>query len=558
MKVRRSVAYRKAGRGLCVVLALGTATMASGGDIATDAARRTADTALAQHDPVRAEVVIRQAMAQTHAEDALRAWLAEALMQENDRKGALSVLDAGACTPDSAELGWRVRGEIALADGHVDAATEAFDQALRIAPNDADLWVSIAATRFTAGEHAQAEAAADHAVALDPNNPHALAMRGMMIREQFGLAAALPWFEAALLIHPDDAPLLDAYASTLGDMGEYKAMLIVARKLAEVDPKNQRARLMEAVLAARAGQTNLARSILQRTGTAFRDMPAAMLLSGVLEYRAGNLDLSVEVLERLVRGQPDNLTARHVLARALAARGEWRRLVDLFDGDVVAGRAGPDLTVLVGQAWTRLALHESAAQANLDRSRGRALIAQGGAVRDARGTALSSTGAASVLAVRYADNPRPAANAVPYIRALLSAHQADAAQTVADRLRDENAGNADAQMLAGDVRTIRGEPREALIDYTNAAAIRFNEAVLVRMDATLRGVGRGADADAMTSRYLAQNPESATAMTLLAAGWAGNPARARDLVALRKAMLARGAELPLTAHAPSTTATKAG
>lgn len=543
---------------LLAALALGGATVASGGEPAIEAARHAADAAIARHDPVAAEVGLRQAIARTHADNSLRAWLAQALLGEGDRDAARRVLDAGGLSPDSAGMGWRIRGQIELADGNLPAAAAALDKALKVAPDDADLWVSIAALRFTGGEQALAEAAADRAVALDPRNPRALALRGMLIREQYGLSAALPWFETALKLHPDEPALLDAYASTLGDMGEYKAMLIVARKLAEVDPKNQRARLMEAVLAARAGQTNLARSILQRTGTAFRDMPAAMLLSGVLEYRAGNLDLSVEVLERLVRGQPDNLTARHVLARALAARGEWRRLVDLFDGDVVAGRAGPDLTVLVGQAWTRLALHESAAQANLDRSRGRALIAQGGAVRDARGTALSSTGAASVLAVRYADNPRPAANAVPYIRALLSAHQADAAQTVADRLRDENAGNADAQMLAGDVRTIRGEPREALIDYTNAAAIRFNEAVLVRMDATLRGVGRGADADAMTSRYLAQNPESATAMTLLAAGWAGNPARARDLVALRKAMLARGAELPLTAHAPSTTATKAG
>jgi hypothetical protein len=50
-------------------------------------------------------------------------------------------------------------------------------------------------------------------------------------------------------------------------------------------------------------------------------------------------------------------------------------------------------------------------------------------------------------------------------------------------------------------------------------------------------------------------------MTLLAAGWAGNPARAADLAALRKAMLARGMDLPLAggaANTPSTTRAKAG
>ena len=369
----------------------------------------------------------------------------------------------------------------------------------------------------------------------------------MLIREQYGLAASLPWFETALQLHPDEPALLDAYASTLGDMGQYRAMLIVVRRLAEVDPRNQRPRLMEAVLAARAGQTDLARSILERTGTAFRDMPAAMLLSGVLEYRAGNVEVAVELLERLVRGQPDNLTARHVLARALAAKGDWRRLIDLFDGDVAAGRAGPDLIALVGQGWMRLSDRDGGTQAKADREKGRAMIARAAAMGGtAPGAALAGEGAVSVLALRYADNPRAAANAVPYIRALLGAHQAETAQPIADRLRDENAGNADANMLAGDVRMIRGDARGALLDYTNAAAIRFNEAVLVRMDAALRAGGRGADADAMTSRYLAQNPQSATAMTLLAAGWANNPARAHDLAVLRRAMLARGLDLPVT------------
>jgi tetratricopeptide (TPR) repeat protein len=534
------------------------ATVASGGDTAIDAARHAADAAIARHDPVSAEIGLRDAIARTHADNALRAWLAEALLGQGDRDGARRVLDAGALTPDSGGLGWRIRGQIALADGNLGAAAKAFDQALHFAPDDADLWVSIASFRFTGGEQALAEVAADRAVALDPRNPRALALRGMLIREQYGLAAALPWFETALQLHPDEPALLDAYASTLGDMGQYRAMLIVARKLAEVDPKNPRARLMEAVLAARAGQTDLARSILQRTGTAFRDMPAALLLSGVLEYRAGNYDLSVDVLERLVQGQPDNQTARHVLARALAAKGEWRRLIDVYDGDVAAGRAGPDLIALVGEGWTRLAVRQSGVQATSYRDKGRAMIARAAAMGGTvPGAALASDGAASVLAIRYADNPRAATNTVPYIRALITAHQAEAAQPIADRLRDENVGNADAQMLAGDVRMIRGEAHDALIDYTNAAAIRFNEAVLVRMDAALRACGRGNDADAMTSRYLAQNPESATAMTLLAAGWAGNPARARDLTALRKAMLARGAELPVY-HAPSTARAKAG
>lgn len=515
-----------------------------GGESAIAQARREAATAIEARDPVRAETVVRQAIAAHHADDALRASLAQALLAEGDRIGARRVLDAGAMTADSMGLGWRVRGQIALADGDLPGAARAFDQALHHGPDDADLWVAIAALRFTGGEQTLAVAAATRAVALDPKNPRALALRGMLIREQFGLSASLPWFEAALRIHPDDPALLEAYGSTLGDMGEARAMLIVARKLAEVDPRNPRALFMQAVMAARAGQTALARSILLHTGDAFRDMPAAMLLSGVLEHRAGNEEVAAQTLERLVRMQPDNMVAHGVLARVLAARGDWRRLIAHEDGDVAAGRSGPDLTALVGEAWSQIAARETGDRARTDRARGLALIARARSQARNAPAPLAVSAPLGVLATHYADNPRSAANAVPYIRALLAAHQVGEAQGVADRLRDENSGNAEANLLAGDVRLAGGQAQAALADYTNAAAIRFNEAVLVRMDAALRGAGRRADADAMTSRYLAQNPESATAMALLAASWADDPAHARDWADLRKAMLARGLATP--------------
>ena len=544
---RALVGVSLVGAGLVGAGAVG-ASVVSAGDPAVFAARHAADLTIGR-DPVAAELVVRRAIARTHADDALRPWLAAALLARGDRDGALAVVNAGPMTPDGAGLGFRVRGQIALVEGRLNDAAAAFDQALYFAPDDSDLWVAIASLRFTGGQQALAIVAADRAVALNPNNSRALALRGLLIREQYGLAASLPWFEAALQVHPDQPALLDAYASTLGDMGQYRAMLIVARKLAAVDPKSRRPLLMEAVMAARAGQTALARSILERTGTAFRDMPAAMLLSGVLEYRAGNFDMAVEVLEHLVRVQPDNIAARPVLARALAGKGDWRRLVDLFDGDVAAARAGPDLTALVGQAWLHLAGRENADRARPDRAHGQALVRSAATDRRQLVMPLASNGSLPVLAQHYAENPQAAITAVPYIRALIAAHQADAAQAVADRLRDQNAGNSDAQMLAGDVRMARGDARGALIEYAKAAAIRFNEAALVRMDAALRATGRRGDADGMTSRYLAQNPQSAVAMTLLAAGWAGNPARAADLAVLRRAMLARGTDAPSTAGA---------
>ena len=59
------------------------------------------------------------------------------------------------------------------------------------------------------------------------------------------------------------------------------------------------------------------------------------------------------------------------------------------------------------------------------------------------------------------------------------------------------------------------------------------------MDATLRALGRVGDADSMTSRYLAQNPQSVLAMKLLAASWAKGPRR-DAYGAVSRALAARG------------------
>ncbi len=518
--------------GRCAV-ALSLALLALAGPAASasrlDDLRAKAQAALDKRDAVSAEVMLRGAIRMGASEDALRAHLGAALLAEGDRAEARNVLEGGGFAPGTEALGWRTRGQIALDEGDLRSAAAAFDTALKINPADADLWVAIAALRFSGGEQLQSVEAAERAVALDPKNARALAFRGMLVREQFGLGASLPWFEAGLKAWPDDPVLLGEYAATLGDMGQYRAMLIVCRKLAQIDPKNPRPAYLQAVMAARAGQTDLARTILQRTKTALRSTPAAILLTGVLEYRAGNINVAVEQFDRLVRMQPDSLAARKMLLRALARQGSDPLIIQRFDADAAQPWAAPYTLRLVGESWQRLG----------DKARAEALFARA-AHPAAHGPApLPTEFSTNVLANAYADAPNRAQTAVPYIRALLRDGRKDEAQAAADRLRDANQGAAEAHLLAGDVRTLRGDAAGALADYQKGAAIRFTEPVLQRMDAALRALGRTRDADAMTSRYLAQNPQSLAAMKLLAAVWVSEP-RGDAYIAVSRALAARG------------------
>jgi len=370
------------------------------------------------------------------------------------------------------------------------------------------LWIDIARLRFTGGEQAQAIEAADRAVKLSPKDPRALELRGLLIREQFGLYAALPWFEAGLQVAPNDPRLLGEYAATLGDMGQYKAMLVVCRKLAEVDPGNMRALYLQAVLAARAGQTTLARQILLHTGKALQDMPAAMLLNGILEFRAGNTNLAVGHFDRLVRMQPENLQARMLLVRALKRQGLNAEAIDAAGMWVNSQIAPPYLLAVTGQAYLALG----------KKGEGAALVARSEEVGEQAAEPIFSAQPLGALALSYADAPNFAGSAVPYIRGLIGAGDEQRAMAVADRLRLANPGAADAWLLSGDTRMAAGDELGALDLYGRAALIRFNLPTLLRIDHAMRALGRPADANAMVARYLSQNPGNPQALKLLSFG----------------------------------------
>lgn len=465
-------------------------------------------TALAKRDGIAAEVTLRAAMGQGASADDVRAELGEALLLQGDRREARRVLFGGDFRPESAAHGWQLRGRVELMEGHLAAAGQAFDQSWRIAPDNASLWVDIARLRFSGGEQAQAIEAAERAVKLDPRDPRALELRGLLVREQFGLQAALPWFEAGLGVAPDDVGLLGEYAATLGDLGQYRAMLVVCRKLAKVDPGNVRALYLQSVLAARAGQTSLARKILLQTGTALRDMPAAMLLNGILEYRAGNANLAVGHFDRLLRVQPDNLQVRMLMMRALERQGLHQQADEIAGAWVTQSFAPPYLLVLAADAEAALGRRAPAAAF---RQRARA-VGQRAAMPIAAGQPLP------VLALAYGDAPNFAANAVPYIRGLIESGNAAQAVSVADRLRLANPGAAEAWLLAGDARLTAGDRVGALDQYGRAALIRFNLPTLQRIDHVMRLLGKPAEANAMVARYLRQNPGSPQALKLLSAG----------------------------------------
>lgn len=486
--------------------------------------------AIERGDGVAAEVAARRALTEGRPHAAVDAYLGEAALLQDNPDEARQWLASGQFDAASAHRGFHALGLLELEAGRYGPAAQAFDKALAAGQPNGRLWVDIGRLRYQAGEQHLAADAVERALAIDPREPQALKFQAALVRDAQGLEAALPWFERALQAAPKDLDLLGDYAATLGDLGRNREMLAAVREMVRIDRGDPRAYFLQAVLAARAGQDDLARRLLWRTDGEYDDTPAGMLLQGVLEYRAGSTELAVDKFEKLADRQPDNETVARLLGRALLADGDAGEVIDRFAARASRADASPYLLTLVGRAYEQLDRRDLAAPF-LDRA---ARAAQPSLV------ALPPSDAGELAIFRWGDGDPTAPDvAVPMLRRLLSQGRLAEAAAYAAKLRQRYPNSSDIEALAGDAALLSGKASGALDLYRSAARVRWTAALAERLAAAETRLGRPERAEAELTAYLAQHPRNGvlTALVGRAAAVDGDWHRAALL-------LGHAAELP--------------
>jgi tetratricopeptide (TPR) repeat protein len=432
--------------------------------------------------------------------------LAEAWLLQGDPARALTEVQK--TDPQFGGYAVRVAARALAAQGHRDQAQGLLGELLDADPDNSRGWSDLAAIRYAAGDVAGAAANAQRAVALDPANLDALTVRGQLVREQYGLAAAVPWFEAALQRDAYYHPALIEYAATLGDMGRYSEMLSATRRALQVRPGSPQALYLQAVLAARAENYDLARSLLQKTGGAIDDLPGALLLAGTLDYQAGGYEQAIEKWRELVARQPMNITARRLLGAAMLRSGDAKGALDVLRPIALRGDADSYTLGLVGRAFEANGERDWASK-YLDRS---AWPARDGSTPFGTDDSLAVLGAA-------ADNdPGNPVLAVAVVRGLIDAGQNDQALARARTLETANPGSPAAHLLVGDTLMTLNNFGDAADAYRKAANIKFDEATMLRVVDALDRANRRPEASGVLATFLSQHPENVAALRL-AAHW---------------------------------------
>ncbi len=442
--------------------------------------------------------------------------MAHARLLQGDAEGALA--EAEAAPAEHEAYAARIRGQAWLRLGDQANASAAFNRALELAPEDGGTWVEVGRFRRASGDIGGAIQAADRAVAASPRSVDALLLRAELTRGQYGLAAALPWFDRALEVDPGHVGARLERAITYGDMGRMHEMLADTREVHRLTGGHPQAFYLQAMLAARARNFTLARSLYDRTRGAFDEMPAGMLLASAIDFETGNVERAASRLEALVERQSGNRRARRLLAAARWRLGDTEGamaaltpLVDLPDADSYS-------LSLMGQALAQRG----------DTARASYYLARAANPAPAALTAIERIDDAAFARLRDDANARPNDGPlqVRFVSALLARGLGAEALTRAQRLQAANPGAPEAHMLVGDALGVRGDFANAAEQYRRAANIAFSEGVALRLIEALQRSDQPEAAGQVLDLFLRQNPRNVPVLNIranramLAGDWA--------------------------------------
>ncbi|MEY2926069.1 MAG: hypothetical protein RL367_546, partial [Pseudomonadota bacterium] len=434
--------------------------------------------------------------------EAINHLVAQVWLKNGDPQRALIEAAANRVEPRFAGAAARVRGRALAALGDYMGAGREFDYAVTIDPNVPELWTDMARFRYQSGNIVGAQEAGARAASLNPRSTEALLLMADLVRGQFGLVASLPWIERVIEVDPGNMAALRLLAATQGDVGQSMAMLATTRKMLALEPANADAFYLQAVLAARAGDFDLARNLFYRTGEKLRDVAAAQLLGAALAQESGNSEQAIAQLTSLLEKQPNNVQAKRLLGAAYWRLGDPQSAVEALKSMADAPGADSYSLSVLGRAYEALGDPVMA---------GRYLDRAASPVRgDPAPFGMSEDFA---ILTREASN-HDATVAVPRISQMLANGQTGPALVAAETLRVANQGTPAAHMLVGDVLIAMNRPADAIGAYQRAADISFSEPVAMRMIDAHNRAGDGQGALRVLDIFLQQNPRSIPALLL--------------------------------------------
>lgn len=202
------------------------------------------------------------------------------------------------------------------------------DQARQVDPRNPDVWLGEVALRIRERRFDEAIVAADKALALAPGSTNVRYQRSQIDHVRGNLKAALEGYGKALAADPAHVESLAARAGILIDLNRLPEAQKDVSVLRETAPSDPRAAFLQALLAERAGDRDLAKKALSEVTQLIDPIPIdfmkyraqALMLNGLAHYGLGEREKAKPYLEAYQRLDPGGGVAK-LLAQILLAEG---------------------------------------------------------------------------------------------------------------------------------------------------------------------------------------------------------------------------------------------
>ncbi|MFT7773532.1 XrtA/PEP-CTERM system TPR-repeat protein PrsT [Roseateles sp.] len=378
--------------------------------------------------------------------------------------------------------------------GDTKAALASVMDARAINSSEVNAWLAEVPLRVRNRQFVEAHAAADQALRLAPDDAEALYQKASIHHANGQIALALATYERALKAQPKHAESHLARAGLLVDLSRDAEALAEINELQTLKPNDPRGAYLRAVLAERANDKPTARAALKRVTDLLDPVPIEyiryrtqlLMLNGLAHYGLGEQEKAKPFLELAARQQGPGSPLVKLLAQIALNEPNVNRAVELLDAYVKA-RPGD------GQALLMLAsTHMSQGR----HSRAVALMQEALRAKDAPeyrtalGLSLLQSGkvapATDELAKAYKADPKQTHAGLALITVYLREGQVSKALAVADTLARSNPNNATVLMVQAYAKAQAGDAAGGRAGYEKALKLdpKLTEAHLglVRID----------------------------------------------------------------------------
>ena len=320
---------------------------------------------------------------------------------------------------------------------------------MRIDPKSASGWLAEVPIRIRSRQFAEANVAADRALALTPNSAEAWYQKGSVAHVSGDLTATLAAYDRAIKLEAGHVEARIARAGLYIDLGRRPEATQDLDELKRTAPNEPRAAYLQALLAEQANQPEVARKALKDVVGLIdpvpidfiRYRPQLLMLNGLAHFGLNEREKAKQYLEQFQKLQ-SNSPASKLLAQIYLTESNTDRAIEVLDTYLKANPAD-------GQAMTLLA---SALMSKGQHARATSLMQEALKTKDtpefrtALGLSLIQGGRASngmtELEVAFKKDPRQTQAGTALVGLYLRSGQGAKAVTVAESLVKQQPSNA--------------------------------------------------------------------------------------------------------------------